>query len=261
MKIRFQKYLKRLLLFLLALAFIFTVNGTIERQYVKREIRDFVSRAEYIAPGVLFDYDDTKERFYIVRKKYDYEDVNYNTYDYINEYIGSTGDIIVTNRNPLSEIKILDSLIVHFWIGHAGLVLTDDGSQTLEIVGNDTLESNEVLELDNTFNINLRGEEVVGLRIKGITSENKERIQVIKDKYLGKKYNYLFIINLANRFYCIDLITRVLEDVGIRINYDFWVSTGNDMITSKNTYLFYYSYVDKKGIIHRYFLVDQEFSI
>jgi len=128
-------------------------------------------------------------------------------------------------------------------------------------VGNDTLELNEVLELDNTFNINLRGEEVVGLRIKGITSENKERIQVIKDKYLGKKYNYLFIINLANRFYCIDLITRVLEDVGIRINYDFWVSTGNDMITSKNTYLFYYSYVDKKGIIHRYFLVDQEFSI
>ena len=68
MKIRFHKYLKRLLIFLLALAFIFTVNGTIERQYVKREIRDFVSRAEYIAPGVLFDYDDTKERFYIVRK-------------------------------------------------------------------------------------------------------------------------------------------------------------------------------------------------
>lgn len=53
-------------------------------------------------------------------------------------------------------------------------------------MGNGTLELNEVLELDNTFNINLRGEEVVGLRIKGITSENKERIQVIKDKYLGK---------------------------------------------------------------------------
>ena len=67
-------------------------------------------------------------------------------------------------------------------------------------MGNDTLELNEVLELDNTFNINLRGEEVVGLRIKGITSENKERIQVIKDKYLGKKYNYLFIINLAQPF-------------------------------------------------------------
>ena len=33
------------------------------------------------------------------------------------------------------------------------------------------------------------------------------------------------------------------------------------MIINKKTYIFYYSHVDKEGIVHKYFLVDKDFSI
>lgn len=262
MKIKLIRATRRLVLVIIALAFIFFINGTIERQIVKKEIREFMLRGELLLPSTNFNYDINRERFYIVRSEYDYEDTSFNTYNHSTKFIGSTGDILITNRNPLPEISVLDPVFVHFWIGHAALVIEDDGSKILEIVGNDTLESNEVLISKNLFYLSyLKSEEVVGLRIKDIDQEKKEEIKVVKDSFLGLGYNFFFVIPIAKRYYCIDLITSVLEKTNININYDFWVSTGNDMIINKKTYIFYYSHVDKEGIVHKYFLVDKDFSI
>lgn len=235
------------------LALAFVVNGVTENTIVRKQIKEFMSRGTFVEPSEDFYYDINSVRYYKVNSKYDYEDTSVHNYNFEDDYIGTTGDILITNRNPLPEFDLIRPIIKYFWLGHSALVIDEEGKYILEIVGNDTLESNEVQDSRNDFG-SIRTGEVLGLRVRHITTEQKDELMSAKNRYYGKKYNFLFIIKLAHRFYCIDLVSRIFEDINININYDFWVTTGSDIISSSKTYIFYYSYVDKNGIMHKYFL-------
>lgn len=253
MRIKIAKLYKILVLTFLILFIVFLVNGIIENFIVRKQIKDFMSRGIYIAPSPEFDYNSDLVRYYIVKKKFDYEDTKFHNYDLESNSVGTIGDIVLTNRNPLPELEFLKPIIRFFWLGHSAIVTDEMGKYIIEIVGNDSLESNEVQESQNDFGSVYNGE-AVGVRIKNITDEQKEELLTVMDKYYGKKYNFLFILKLANKFYCLDLVSRILEEVDIKVNYDFWITTGSDIMVSKSTYIFYYSYVDKDGIIHKYYL-------
>lgn len=253
MRGKIVKFYKIFSLTFLILFIAFTVNGIVENFVVRKQIKDFMSRGIYIEPSQEFDYDSDFVRYYMVKKKYDHEDIDVHNYDFKSNFVGTTGDILLTNRNPLPELEFLKPIVKFFWLGHSAIITDDMGKYMIEIVGNDSLESNEVRESVNDFGSVYNGE-AVGVRVKNITNEQKANIITVTDKYYGKKYNFLFIIKLVNRFYCLDLVSRILEEVDIKVNYDFWITTGSDMIVSSSTYIFYYSYVDKNGIIHKYFL-------
>ncbi|MBO7079018.1 MAG: hypothetical protein J6W64_04310, partial [Bacilli bacterium] len=123
--------------------------------------------------------------------------------------------------------------------------VTDDGAVIVEITDHTTTDNKNVEDVSgvkysqNTWISEDDGSPyIIGLRIKGISGEVKERIVDFASNNIGKEYNYLFI-KREERFYCTDLVSRAYEDSGININYDGFFVTGNDMIVSGETYIIF----------------------
>jgi len=102
---------------------------------------------------------------------------------------------------------------------------------------------------------------IIGLRVKNTTEEDRNKIIEYADAQLDKGYNYTFIFNRENTFYCTDLVSRSVKNAGININYDHFATTGNDMIISKNTYIFFLRetvIVDGEKVFNVYFLENEQ---
>jgi hypothetical protein len=262
---KLQKFLVRTLLIIIAIIVIFIVNGYFEKVIVVNEIEDFKSRAEYIGIDPIY----SNIHYYKVEKKYDYEEISRHTFDLSDKkYIGAKTDILVTNRNPLRGVSVLEPLIgylsLNFFVGHASINSTDDGAYMYEVVGNsDIIEENQVIESMNDWVFYLRDIEspiIVGLRIKDTTAEQRNKMIEYTAAQTGKGYNYTFLFNRNNTFYCTDLVSRAVKYAGININYDYFTTTGNDMMVSKNTYIFFLReviYEDGKPQFNVYFLEDE----
>lgn len=265
---RIISFFKYTLLIILGLVLIFFTNGFYEKALVNKKLEDFKSRAVFIGK------DELRENvyYYKVAKEYDYEDVSRNTFDISTRIIGSKTDIIITNRNPMRGVAILDPLVgflsKNFFIGHATINSTDDGSKIIEVLGNaSTPDNNKVVESYNDWMIvedSLKEKSespiIVGLRIKNTTSSMRDEIIDYARMQIGKGYNYSFVFNRHNTYYCTDLVSRSVKHAGININYDYFATTGNDMILSNNTYIFFLRetiIVDGVKIFNVYFLESE----
>lgn len=233
----------------------FLINSSVEFIFVEKEIRDFVSRGElYIEVGSI--------SYYQVPKKYAYEDADAHVFDITdyNKLVGSSADILSTTRNPMRGIPFVGFFSRLCWVGHSALVMNDSGSEICEVVGNeDNPKDNFVRIEDNTW---IKGDidspNILCLRVKDLTQEQKTTITSYAQHQADeqKRYNFLFPIKMTNKYYCTDLVSRSIEEAGINVNYDGFVTTGNDMILSKNTYIIYYRV--KIGETYRvYYLVDE----
>lgn len=246
MRYKLIKYFFFFIIFWIALFLAFSLNGIVENSFVRSDINEFISRGVLIQSGATI-------RYYEVKKEHEHEDTSRHIFT--SGRIGSTGDIVVTNRNPMRDIEILGPIAKLLWIGHSALVVTESGSEILEVVGNGSLDENVVQINNNNFGFIVMGE-VVGLRVKN-TTEEQRNVTVDKGyELLGLEYNFNFVVEHPSRYYCSDLVSRLWKKANVNINYDHWVTTGNDMIASPETYLIYYSYVDAQGIKHIYYLVD-----
>ena len=238
--------IKKVLGVIVAILIVFLTDGFTEKTIVDKEIADFISRGEYVG---------TKDNnnFYKVRPKYSYENAQniYNPDD-IYQYIGSTGDIILTSRNPMrySSSWLVKTVACffskNFFVGHGTIVVSDDGAIMAEITAHtisdgaqEADDSGVKLSINNWINDDDGSNYILALRVKENSDERKE--QVLKYIYdnLGKKYNYSFLFFRKNRYYCTDLISRAYKTAGINVNYDYLATTGNDMIVSDNTYLIF----------------------
>lgn len=147
-----------------------------------------------------------------------------------------------------------------FYCGHATFNTTDDGSKYIESIGNAKI--NGVIESNNTWiKTEIRASDktnrIVGLRIKNTTEEIREKmVEDILEKE-GCEYNYNFLIPYKNKYYCTDLITRTAEKYGIDMNYDGFISIGNDIIISDQTYYIFYIECIEKGIFNFYYLSEE----
>lgn len=258
-------FLKITLLTFLALGLIFFTNGFYEKALVNKKIEDFKNRAVFIGK------DEIRENvyYYKVIKEYDYEDVSRNTFDINTRIIGSKTDIIITNRNPMRGVTFVEHLVdflsKNFFVGHATINSTDDGSKMIEVLGNASIpENNRVVEsyndwmyIEDTLKQDSESPIIIGLRIKNTTSSIRDEIIDYAKMQIGKGYNYSFVFNRHKTFYCTDLVSRSIKQAGINVNYDYFATTGNDMIVSNNTYIFFLRetvIVDGQKIFNVYFL-------
>jgi len=218
----------------LALFLVFVVNGAVERVLVNKEVEAFVKRGELV-------YQKGNTEYYRVSPKYSYEDLTRHIInDYNDTKPGAKGDIFVTPRNPLRGDPFMDLLSEITWLGHAGIVVSDDGKKTIEITGNLGSDNNYVQEWNNTWIIEQHTEEMMLLRIKNTTSLQRDKMVEYAYSQIGKKYNYTFLFNRGKTYYCSDLVSRAIEHAGLNVNYDFVATTGADMLLSDNTYIVYY---------------------
>ena len=220
------------LICILFLSIIFLNDNINEKKKIDNEIIEFKSRGELIYQNDIYSY-------YKVDKKYDYEDSSniVNTYD--DKFVGSTGDIYVTNRNPLPSFFVTKWLSRLSYIGHCGIVYSDDGSKMVEIVGNKSRDENVVRIVDNEW-LDIDSPIYIIVRLKNIDDNLKNNIVNECDDLLGCRYNYLFLFKSKKRFYCTDLISHIYKKLDININKDGLFTTGNDIVENNNTYMIYY---------------------
>ena len=273
MKVYLTKYKRRILLIrtciyclfcIFILTLLFIGNGLFEKGVVNNEIKIFKERGEFEKTVVL---QGQNVSYYKVKKKYDYEDVSryiYDTNRYSKNYIGSKTDVILTSRNPLRMYgdaiirDVAGILSKNFFIGHATINLTDDGSLCIESVGNDTgYKGVRIVEntwIDTEVRYGNDAQIIIGLRLKNTTKEIREEICNNLIELEGKEYNKLLLFYNKNKYYCTDLISRTLKKSKITVNYDSFYTTGNDIIVSNETYIIFICERIKEGYFNIYYL-------
>ena len=251
-----MKAIKRISLVLLVIMILFSVfitNGIIENGIVTSEINAFKNRAE------LFQVVGNTT-YYTVKAK-EGEDTSRHIKNNVNDRkIGAKGDIFVTSRNPLSESKVIGWISKLTWIGHTAIVYDDEGKETIEITGNLDPEENVVKVYTNTWiNSTDTTPQIALLRIKNTTDDQRQKIIDYAESKIGYGYNYTFLFNRENSFYCSDLVSRAAAYAEINVNYDYLAATGSDIIVSPETYIVYYRetrYEKGKAKFFVYYLVE-----
>lgn len=164
--------------------------------------------------------------------------------------LGTDGDIFLTRDSPI-KIPLIDNIIFTLFGGHAAII-TDNGLKQIEANGMSEDGNNYVKKVDNDW-LGYGGE-VVGLRIKNAKEEVYQNVvkeaEIVARKKI--KYNYTFIFNTQNSFYCTDLVKYLYQKEKIDLNNDGFATTTYDLVLSSATYIAYYSYTDQKGVRHIY---------
>jgi len=238
---------------------IFVVNGAVEYFIVQNRIQEFKERAvgEPVA-----DSNIANTYYYRVPAKED-EDTSRNIFNFERRFIGAKGDIITSNRNPLRDYPPWNFFIQPFahylYLGHTSINSAEDGSRVYETLGNRNWENNIVQESTNTW---ILSEEygsddysspvIIGLRIRNTTSEQRDKMIEYAASKDGYPYNYTFLFNRANGFYCTDIVSRSVAAAGINVNYDHLATTGNDILCSKNVYIIFIREVVIENGVERY---------
>lgn len=240
------KILNRLLLIILICFFIFLINGTFEHFVVQDRIEEFKARAV----GEPVKDEKIANTYYYRVPAREGEDTSRNIFNRERRIIGAKADIITSNRNPLRKYPILRELVApfakYFYLGHTSINSTEDGSYLIETIGNSVWENNKVQENRNDW---ITSEEasgndyfspmIIGLRIKDTTAEQRDKMVEYARSKIDYPYNFSFLFNRANSFYCTDIVSRAVEAGGVNVNYDFLATTGTDILTSENVYIFF----------------------
>jgi hypothetical protein len=106
----------------------------------------------------------------------------------------------------------------------------------------------------------------VGLRVRNVTSDQIDgAVDYAMDKVGTALYNFWFFLDMRYKYYCTDLVSRAYQDVMIpshkqrlyskALNDDGFITSVNDMILSKDTYIIFYVEI-KDNITHIYHLED-----
>ena len=229
------KLLKKLIIcfiFLLVFIIIFVIDCVFESVQINDKVNAFISR------GVL-TYENENKHYYKVIKKYDYEDISYPIIrDFSSSNVGSTGDIYISNRNPI-ELNLVGYISKHIYIGHSALVYDELANNTIEVIGNGKKEENCVKLWDNKW-IYEKSPNFIFLRVKGMNDNLKDKFINECDKIMGEDFNYNFLFNNNKKHYCSELVTYLYNKLGYNLNNDYYASTGADYITNDNTYIIYY---------------------
>lgn len=111
-------------------------------------------------------------------------------------------------------------------------------------------------------------EKFVVLRVKNIDEEKLDQTMSYANEHLENRslYNFLFFMDTKNKFYCTDFISRSYryglsknssdKNYPKTLNDNGFVTTVNDLILSKDTYIT--AYVENTdGIRHIYYLEDE----
>ena len=263
-KILFVRYLTLIIFILFISLIIFITNGYIEKGPINCILNNFKERGIY---KETVSFQGQTMNLYLVNPEYDYEDIENPVFEKDDKgyyYIGGELDIILTNRNPLRReaLAIVRDIggffSKEFYIGHATVNISKDGRTMIESVGNIN-EFYGVRKIENDWikreiNYENDAQTIIGLRVKGLSNDQKDGIiNSLKEK-VGLKYNMNFVIPKKNSYYCTDLITRTFKEYGVTLDYDSLYPTGSDLIISENTYPIFICERVEDGVFNIYYM-------
>ncbi len=226
---------------------ILTVDAVIENISVNNQLNDFLSKGVYIEElnGIHYYQVDIEE------------ELTSPSIEIINNrpYSTTKGDIFVNRESVLNMFPFVAEFITFYFGGHAGIVV--DRTKVIETTGMESNpEDNVVIKgYNNIFSSSLK-RSAIGLRVKANEEEINKAMTYAESK-VGALYNYSFVLNRKNTFYCTDIVARSFgKEAGLDFNLDkdgIAVSC-NDLINSEDTFITYYSfYIDNE--MHLYYAV------
>ena len=215
----------------LTLTIMFTV-ASIHNIKMNDDIKAFIDSAT-------FEFQEGNTYYYVV------ETTGLDTPTIDNEkayapLLGATGDIFLMPQSRMSYFPFFAEFVSYLFGGHAGIVI-DDGKRLVEAMGGSPGESHVY-----NYSTDLYTEErmVVGLRVKA-SKEEREQAANNAQALVGKNYNYLFVLNTEDNYYCTDVCSRVYgKEFGMNYNIDtngFHVSL-QDLYRSEDTYITFVKY-------------------
>lgn len=253
---------------------------------VKRKINKF-TKLGTIQENISTD----KIKYYKVsRETLDFEETFTRDPFYNNNYamLGSEGDIFVTQQSPFPTMPGVHQFVSFYFGGHAAYM--GDDNRVYEIAGIPsgdesffkvffkgspstvaTTASNYWMrdgyrdEDDPSFKFygSYYRNEFVGLRVKVISETEIANVTDFMKDLVNREvqYNFQFVINRNDRYYCTDMMSRAYETIinnnsldKIDLNRDKVAVSVNDLILSKDIYIAYYVHTDKDGVKHVYFI-------
>mgnify|MGYP000885110262 FL=1 len=219
---------------------------------------------------------DKMTSYYVPRETKEDEEPSFS--DEKRRYVGQPGDILVTRESPYPYYRGIHEFVSYYFGGHAALVI--ENNQVMEIAGFgsgsiwDVITHDGVSDHDFTQTVitvpnywldrNHRGESdpaypyygsfyrdsFIGLRVKNITKEEKQLAinEAKRLEEINTMYNYLFFLDTKNKYYCTDFISRIYQSINyqrndkekLSLNDDGFITSVNDLILSKDTYIFFY---------------------
>ena len=300
-----KNIIKRISIVILCFLLLSFILTSVENVNVRNEIKNFKNRAIFESEVVIMlenGFEETR-RYYKVPRIYEYEindsrSVFYDESIVEREYLGQKGDIFVTQKSPFPTVPFVHQIMTFYFGGHAAI--NNGNNQYIEATGfpkpgesiidiiryqgdkNHNFSvgvnlSNKNYWLDPQFRSiqdkeypiygNYYRKEFIGLRVKNITEDQINQAITYAEEQLSKRalYNFLFIIDMDNKFYCTDLVSRAYQSAMIDtrnqrnyskvLNDDRFITTVNDIILSNDTYMTTYVEVIE-GIPHIYYLED-----
>ena len=183
-------------------------------------------------------------------------------------YPGNYGDVIVSPNATLVDPKVyasefINGFISYFAGGHAAFVTKEFNDYSEHFSNRDSIEAtgmegglnpskkaNRAYWIDDgTY------KEVVGLRMNGITDEQKDELMSIIYGELGDYYNFSFgLFESKSKSYCSDLISKAYNRIGYDLNKDKFFTTIYDLVVSPDCYISYYHYFDSDGVKYVYYI-------
>jgi hypothetical protein len=215
----------------LILSIMFTI-ASIHNIKMTEEIKDFIDRAT-------FEFQEGNNYYYTVEVD-NLESPTINITNPNEPILGKDGDIFLMPQSRMDYVPLFAEFVSYLFGGHAGVV-TDDGENLVEAMGGSSSES-----FVYKWETDLYSEErtVVGLRVNCSLDERKQAAKNALS-LVSKNYNYLFIFNTLDSYYCTDICSRVYgKEFGMKYNIDtngFHVSL-QDLFRSKDTYISFVKY-------------------
>jgi len=177
-------------------------------------------------------------------------------------YPGNYGDVIVSPNATLVN-EFISGFVSYFAGGHAAFVTKEFNDYEKHFSNYDSIEATGMNEGLNPSQIANRAywindrtfKEAIGLRMNGITDEQKDELMSIIYGELGDYYNFSFgLFENKSKSYCSDLISKAYNRVGYDLNKDKFFTTIYDLVVSPDCYISYYHYFDSDGVKHIYYI-------
>ena len=220
-------------LILLIFSIMFIV-ASIHNIKMTESIKEFIQSATFE-----FESDDTYY-FVVESDKVTEETIIRNDEWYTTPKLGNTGDIFLMPQSRMDYFPFFAEFVSFLFGGHGG-VLTDGGSRLVEAMGG---SSDEGYVYNPYTDLYSEERTVIGLRVDA-SKEEREKAALNALSLVGKKYNYLFIFNTFDRYYCMDICHRIYsKEFGLDYTIDtngFHVSM-QDLFRSKDTYITFVKY-------------------
>ena len=168
----------------------------------------------------------------------------------LNPTLGAIGDLFVMPESRINYIPFSAEFITYLFGGHAGVVVSD--TMIVEAMGG---SKPQMFVFKNYTDLFTEERTVVGLRVNA-SKEERSQAALNAKTLIGKRYNYWFILNTKDNYYCSDLCSRIYgEEFGMEYQIDtngFHVSI-QDLFRSRDTSITFVKYV-KDGKTYIYYL-------